>query len=241
MMACGVGPAFATFREWVPSDYVPGAVAFWDAIDNAGVGAHDPSAATWKNIGSGGAAYDLTVKDAVWRDGNSLSNGVNTLAAYGSRSVSYATSEFAIENYNVGGEDSNARWIFCNGVDAYCVLEDHRFEFANGKSANAFGYVNTGFHTLAWEKTDFTHYFDGAVVPVTGSSNWSPGGGNGYSGKIFLGLNTANMLRGFHGKYHSVRLYDRALTAEEVAWNHALDAARFAGIVGSYAPGKDAF
>ena len=116
MMACGGGPAFATFREWVPSDYVPGAVAFWDAIDNAGVGAHDPSAATWKNLGTGGTTYDLAIKDAVWCDGNSLSNGINTLAAYGSTTISYTTSEFAIDNYNVGGEDSNARWIFSNGI-----------------------------------------------------------------------------------------------------------------------------
>ena len=221
-----------TAADYAVADYVPvGLIAQWDAIDNAGTGVHDASATIWKNLGAGGAKYDLTVKDAVWRDGNSLSNGINTLAAYGSRSISYAASEFAIENYNVGGEDSHARWIFCNGVNTYCVLENTSFEFKNGKSANAFGFRSTGFHTLAWEATDFTHYLDGAAVPVTGSSNWGAGGGNGYAGKIFLGLNTGHndMIRGFHGKYHSIRLYDRVLSAGEVARNRAVDVARFGG------------
>ena len=58
-----------------------GLVVHWDAIDNAGTGVHDPNATTWKNLGTGGSAYDLTIHHGVWADGNSLSNGICKLAA----------------------------------------------------------------------------------------------------------------------------------------------------------------
>jgi hypothetical protein len=51
-------------------------VVYWDAIDNAGIGVHNPNATIWKNLGSGGPAYDLTIYHGVWAGGNSLSNGV---------------------------------------------------------------------------------------------------------------------------------------------------------------------
>ena len=40
----------------------------WDGIDNAGTGAHNPSATTWKNLANSGSKYDLTIGTAGWTD-----------------------------------------------------------------------------------------------------------------------------------------------------------------------------
>ena len=37
--------------------------------------------------------------------------------------------------------------------------------------------------------------------------------------------------RGFHGKYHAIRLYNRSLTVDEIQRNRIVDAARFSGVV----------
>ena len=55
-------------------DYVQyGLVLNYDGIRNAGLGAaHDSSATTWKNLGNGGAAYDMTrysLVDSAWTEG----------------------------------------------------------------------------------------------------------------------------------------------------------------------------
>ena len=44
-------------------------------------------------------------------------------------------------------------------------------------------------------------------------------------------LPDADYRRGFHGKYYALRLYDRSLGLNELAWNRKVDAARFQGVV----------
>jgi hypothetical protein len=69
--------SFVAIGGTLSSGYVTdGLVVHWDAVDNVGTGVHNPNATIWKNLGSGGPAYDLTIYHGVWAGGNSLSNGV---------------------------------------------------------------------------------------------------------------------------------------------------------------------
>ena len=50
------------YKAYDAGDYAPGAVWNFDGIDNAGVGVHDSTAPTWKNLGSSGANNDVWVR-----------------------------------------------------------------------------------------------------------------------------------------------------------------------------------
>ena len=97
------------------ADYVQdGLIAHWDAIDNAGTGTHDPTAATWKNLVPGG--MDLTIDTAVWADGNCLSNDVG-FAAHGSAILDYTSCEFLIKNDKPA--NTEMLMVFSNGRNKY--------------------------------------------------------------------------------------------------------------------------
>lgn len=50
------------YRAFDVDCYVPGAVWNLDGIDNAGVGVHDSTATTWKNLGSSGSDNDMFIR-----------------------------------------------------------------------------------------------------------------------------------------------------------------------------------
>ena len=227
--------------DYTTSDYVSeGLSVYWDAIDNAGTGIHDPNAATWKNLGTGGSAYDLAIHHGVWSDGNSLSNGICKLSAYGTNSYEYATGEFAIENYKEAWseDDSAARFVFAD-KDRGVILAPSFVEFESGRSTSGFKMKDSGSHTLAYDHENYRPYLDGFPVAATTSGTYTFQGTGSYYQKFFLGANPnkaapfegADYGRGFHGKYYAIRLYSRSLGVDELEWNSKVDAARFQGVI----------
>jgi hypothetical protein len=215
---------------------------YWDAIDNTGTGVHDPNATTWKNLGTGGFVYDLTIDKGVWTGGNSLSNGICTLAAHGSTYYAYTTGEFVIENYKEAYSDDATRFVFAD-KDRGLSLEKNLAQFAKNKCMTDFGFGKSfldGIHTLAYDHGNSFPYFNGSsATPSDVSSHNYDGYGSPYSGKFFLGVNVrvekpddlpdADYSRGFHGKYYAIRLYSRSLGVDEISWNRKVDAVRFQG------------
>ena len=63
------------YKAYDAGDYAPGAVWNFDGIDNAGVGVHDSTAPTWKNLGSSGANNDVWVR-YLNEGGNGWANSV---------------------------------------------------------------------------------------------------------------------------------------------------------------------
>jgi hypothetical protein len=236
--------------DYTAADYVSDGLAIhWDAIDNVGAGVHDSGAAKWKNIGANGSAYDLTIYHGVWSDGNSLSNGICKLAAYGTTFYTYMTGEFAVESYTNAYSGDTLRHVFAS-KNRGLILESGYAGFERDKAMSEYGFGATkphGIHTLAYDHGNSLPYFDGAAGTSattgiyygfdgwTGETATSP-----YNNKFFLGVDTGRLVdgnypegsdykRGFHGRYHSIRLYDRSLPGEELSWNHKVDAARFQG------------
>ncbi len=219
------------------ADYVQdGLMEFWDGINNTGNGTHDPNATVWKSLVSGG--QDLTIDAGVWTGGNCLSNDA-LRAAYASnnKKVAYVTGEFAIRNdqptggnlfvFMAGQPDEFRRVLvlseghtkFYDRVVNGATTESGRFAAATSKT--------TGFHTYSVAVRGAA-YMDGVQKPVLDEkTGWGAGSG------LYLGSN-GNASRIFHGRYYSIRLYDRALTADEAKRNSIVDKARF---LGEYADG----
>ena len=67
VFAAAAGMAFGALAL-TTADYVQdGLMEFWDGIDNAGNGTHNPNATVWKSLVQGG--QDLTIDAGVWTDG----------------------------------------------------------------------------------------------------------------------------------------------------------------------------
>ena len=132
------------------------------------------------------------------------------------------------------------------------ILESGYAGFQKDKAMSDYGFGVTkpkGIHTLAYDHGNALPYFDGkAGASVTTGTYYGFDGWTGtsatsrYNNKFFLGVDTGKIVdenypegsdykRGFHGKYHSIRLYDRSLSIEELAWNRKVDAARFQGML----------
>ena len=191
-----------------------GLIAHWDGLENVGYGTNDVKATVWKNLVPGG--LDLTIKNGTWTDCALQSNG--KLAANNTSSLDYQTLEIVFKSEKTGAYT----WLFSNGVSKYCVLANNRTQWINNRGITTFNYNMTGQHSLSWVN-DKAAYIDG-VATTYGNYNDTWGAGN--SG-VHIGARYNDGAYGFTGKYYVIRAYNRELTAEEVAANHAVDEARF--------------
>ena len=205
-------------------DYVQdGLIAMWDGIENAGWGIHDQSATTWKDLVGGN---DLMLKNTAHFDENSLvSADRDKLTALCSARLPYAS----IEVCAFFDKSRNPSGLVCFGNS----VDDERM-FTAGT-----GLIQTynGNHMLklttrvdpkcTWagvhDGNRHDAYVRGALASGTKAvNNWGKRNGTfGLSGSSNYVSWT------FVGAYYSVRLYSRALTADEIAYNYAIDKARF--------------
>ena len=201
-----------TARDYVQS----GLVAMWDGIENAGWGVHDASATDWTNLvdGSGeatpyGAAW---LDNAMTMDGNTsvfnifdasavLNSHNFTIEVLVSRSVSYGA-VFP----GINAADANSLYVYPwygsrSGVYVYGSKVHSYIEGANKRHV-----VFTG------DGTNILTYFDGSHDGTTTQDTAIT-----YTGKMYWR----------RGIIYAVRVYSRALTADEIAHNYAIDKERF--------------
>ncbi len=248
---CGVVMfASAVAYGYTSASYVQdGLIAQWDGIDNAGVGFHDPGAKVWKDLAGN---YDLTLlpKGAWSGDGRSLT--VYGASAVCSNSLpAYKTIEVVYKMKKPGG-----RLLFCSGGTSQ--VSDFRFIVFNrdGETSGTTGYFSGAWKVPAphvvWASFDpaavrsmaatynngeayadngnvAAVYADG-VARDDGSADTSWGLGDGH---IMIGDRAEAGAYPWFGEVYTIRVYSRALSAEEIAANHAIDEARF------YAPPLD--
>jgi hypothetical protein len=226
-----------------------GLIAQWDAIDNVGAGFHDPGAKVWKDLAGN---YDLALlpKGSWSADGRSLT--VYGAAAVCSNSLpAYKTIEVVYKMKKPGG-----RLLFCSGGTSQ--VSDFRFVVFNrdGETSGLTGYFSGAWKVPAphvvWDSFDPSAvrsmaatynngeayadngnvaavYADG-VARDDGSADTSWGLGDGH---IMIGDRAEAGAYPWFGEVYTIRIYSRALSAEEIAANHAIDEARF------YAPPLD--
>ena len=249
---CGaVAFASAATYGYTSASYVQdGLIAQWDGIDNTGAGVHDPGAQAWKDLAGN---YDLTLlpKGSWSADGRSLTVYGAAAVCYDSLPA-YKTIEVVYKMKKPGG-----RLLFCSGGTSQ--VSDFRFIVFNRDGEEMTG--TTGYFSGAW-KVPSKHivwdsfdpsavrsmaatynngeayadhgnvaavYADG-VARDDGSADTSWGLGDGH---IMIGDRAEAGSYPWFGEVYTIRVYSRALSAEEIAANHAIDEARF------YAPAQD--
>lgn len=228
----------ARFGEWKPTsdDYVQdGLVAQWDGIDNAGTGAHNPSATIWKNLASTGSAYDLTLTaNGSWNaEGNALA--VSNLSAVGQTAApEYKTMEVIFKPKGSG------RILFSSGDQKRVVIFDNdSIAYFSGAVAkgNAGGVTTKSIQEnfLSGEVKFLAAEYDdgGAVANVFKDATRREDGGyqNSWnaSGVISIGNRDNSVADNYlwFGDVYAIRLYTNRLTKAQLARNHLIDCKRF--------------
>ena len=241
-------PASGAIRAWEPSDYVQeDLVLHYDGIRNAGVGAaHDPAAAAWVDLSPSG-------NDA----GTYVHSSASDNGAWGARGFVFATDSYwqADARTSLTGDftmqvacdtttwdmQNSKLWpnlIGNNGAGASGSTDELSIFYHKGNKRLSTKFLaayleqhlpdwNCKYATLV-RSGSTASLFDGTTPNFVSTSKTGDIGAD-----ILIGSGTTDKNdsgsgdRRFTGTIYSVRVYDKALSADELAWNRALDEARF--------------
>ena len=213
--------------DWYITD---GLICHLDGIDNIARGVHDSNAATWIDLTGNG--HNVPIANYI---GTQLSGWESdALAALNCYNVpfsndckDYITIEigFLVNGYqavfNAGDGEGGARKIVA------ILPSNGTIQFYNRANANA-PYISNngkvfaaGVHYPAVESP--LVYSNGEYKAYTASDSWNTSQAAAVT-CLGRGRNTAY---NFKGKYYFIRLYNRALTADEIAHNFEIDKVRF--------------
>lgn len=207
-----------------------GLIAMWDGIENAGWGTHDPNATVWKDLVGG---ISLTNEGAtVLPDGFDVSTGV--LAKGG-------TAPFPVGESNGSNKSLEIVTSSLKGLEVTVIspADDASMGFAKRAYHNSFypycfassrnSYCDPNNSGLAYRHFSIAYTtFNTGTAVIDGRSSYSLSSGSrrGYSGaKLCVG----SVYGATPGNFtvHVIRLYSRALSADEIAHNYAIDKERF--------------
>ena len=228
-------------------DYVQrGLVAHWDAVDNVGTGTHDPVTTVWKDLSGHGLDWQLREGNYEWSergfemlgkgvaaDGLTKTNLFNRLTTVEFVYAAKADKDGFIFSTGIGAGDgvgaSHAALIWlklANGIGVYNpeAKADRRGFYASVGETNACSvvYVRTGYKPSGVESILLNgqpHESD----PM--ADYWGPGETAPALGDRIHKSNSVPVT----GTLLALRIYDRPLTVEESALNHALDRIRLFG------------
>ena len=229
-------------------DYVQdGLIAMWDGIENAGWGGHDPAATVWKNlvgtedmVFNQSFEYDIYNDSVLFRDDNRSGH-----RAISQMSITM-TNDMTIEGMMLV-PNVKPRWDVRMCIGLLLYPKTGVFPFARGatnipslkysasyndNTDRYFGSPKMGetvSSAILFRRADksFDGYYNGKHVGSIGSQddNWL--GDNIILKPVFIYKQTSDGIIGRDIRIHYMRIYSRALTAEEIAHNYAIDKARF--------------
>lgn len=214
------GMGFAGDASGWKNPYVTnGLIAMWDGEWNAGPGKHDPDATIWKDL-VGNRDFTL-VAGATWRD-DSIEKlaGANGFAQR-SGSMTYSTLELVF--MRTGGNIA----VFSVNNPIYNVwVAGNPPSFRTGRTSGRTGrlipqILNDVAYHIAFtyiDGYDATAYKNGSAIENINSPDY-------YNFAFSVG--GFNIERYMNGRFYSIRIYDRTLTADEIAHNYAIDKERF--------------
>ena len=202
-----------------------GLIAQWDGIDNQGTGTHDPTATTWKDL-KGSLDMTLTDKGSWTFDGNALYVAGGGAGAQGaSATPAYKTIEVVYKMTDAGG-----RIMFNSGLTTRFVVFDNgsQLYFDGSKSTkrivSSYDADKVCFAAAIYDDSTVSNVYFNGEVRNDGNQNNGWGAGDG---KVAVGDRSLSKSYPWTGEVFAIRLYDRALTAAEIAENCAIDKARF--------------
>ena len=232
--------------------YVPGGlVGFWDGIDNAGTGTHDPAAATWVDLS--GHGFDGTMNGiATWKDGNAMHNEANgqpcTLPLAFSAAVDLSNNWINNTTFEFGfrpSELSAVRAIFSNyaGTSSYGTIIAHngssftdgglRFYSRNTSNNNSCDQKIASvvkadefarFAIISESYNLLAYRDDDFANAVHSSSVWC---NKSATTAYVIGGQPSDNAMAMRGDIYFVRVYNRVLDREEMEFNRALDRIRY--------------
>ena len=201
-------------------DYVQdGLIAMLDGIENAGWETHDATATVWKDLSGNGHDVDVDLTQASWEDGFLKVTG--TTCTRDEEITNIATLEVLFRESSGFSYPNNKGPFFVLGESKgpCCLWYGH---VAGGASINTRISSNNAVSksilaSRSYTYSPWSYYVNGEKMPL-------------YNPPSTLADAVGCKATAVGGKpieiYH-VRAYSRALTAEQIAVNYAIDKARF--------------
>lgn len=212
-------------QSYTASSYVQdGLIGQYDGIENAGVGVHG-SPEQWKDLVGDN---DLLLENITWGDDGAIYNGSNSVAYLSSlpfldsfQSVEICATMTGSNNW-MTFQFSNSSYMGYNGKGRLIV---------NTKGSGLNDYYNTAFTPTSVHTASALPRKTLAVDGVILSTNRNASNGVSQNNKYqtLFGARCFNGLIGMvlTGKIHSIRIYDKELSQDELTKNHNIDKKRF--------------
>ena len=249
-------PSIAGLRQWEPSDYIQdNLVLHYDGIRNAGAdAAHDSGATVWKDLSPSGNDASTYVHSSASNNGKWGDNGFvfatdsywkadgrTSLSGDFTLQVACDTTTSDMQNTknwpnlvgnngagNSGNNDELTIFYHKNNKQLSAKVLNAYVGGSSTTSGYRLGDWNLRYATLVRQGST-ANFFDGIAPVKTGTSIATTAIG----ADILIGSGTTDKNDGgsgdrrFTGTIYSVRIYAKSLSNDELAWNRALDEARF--------------
>lgn len=211
-------------REYVQD----GLVAMWDGIENAGWGTHDANATVWKDLVG---TRDIPMTNVSWGNDECIFDGVNSYGELSSGQISnMITCEVCFRSHKptsfqmlVGNVPVGTLSLTTIGV----VLGYNNYNISESRK-NTFKSVDT------ISRQSFSAGYSGDGTLAIGAVQQTPLPNKDCTGckpnYLFIGCRrgASSAHEGLlDGAISSIRIYNRALTADEITHNYNIDKARF--------------
>lgn len=210
-------------------DYIQdGLVAMWDGIENAGWGIHDPNATVWKDLSGNG--YDIPLTSNAIVDGNAMRMKTAGITDYGLGRVQITggKSQWFLESCLKYKSTSGSKTILCVGPitsanSTPCLVVKNNMYFEWNYYYNKTIAVFTEGRVLTVSANTREGYVN--AEPISGNSQDTWGFTQDW---VCIAGDSRNQGYALGGSsIHNVRIYSRALTAEEIQHNYNIDKRRF--------------
>ena len=211
---------------WVNPYVTEGLIAMWDGEWNAGGGVHDPNATVWKDLSGDTDLSLIAGRGSFTEDAFVMGGGGYAATAAFADSGLVRSIEICYADIK-----SEGRWIEVQSpnIGYYSQFNQNQlYVSATTQPKIATVYTSSPSTMSVIYDEDFaaTVYRGAAIVAQSNGTTTSVASA---SNRVTLGGRYVNNTPSvaLTGKYFSVRLYSRALSAAEIAYNYGIDKERF--------------
>lgn len=201
-----------------------GLIAMWDGIENAGWGVHDDAATTWVDLIDGRI---LTLTEGITIDSDAIGFSLKE-SAYSSDSMGLTTSNVIHGEICIDMPRPTVNNLYAQFASSNSRIFANSYDFRGGISlatvVAGHGAWPSGKHTMSAHWPSNTLHIDSIQRDAVSTlDSWVVG----FESTIIGDVIRDGRNRGFKGSIHSIRIYNRQLTAAEIAANYAVDKERF--------------
>ena len=199
-----------------------GLMAAWDGIDNAGTGVHDSNAGVWTDLTGNGANFPVTSYIGTQLTGWTATS-LQAKSCYKVPCAKSCKDYVTIEICAKHNKQYKCLFNSGDGLNKFVAVMTSTIQFYNLANKNYAIGSDNWFQAAAVHSPTVSApsvFSRGAAASQTASDTW---GKNNEGTCLGRGANSYQ----FNGEYYAIRLYDRALTAQEIKDHAAIDIARF--------------